>query len=64
MPVTAAAVPGTCLLYTSPSPRDISGSRMPSCEKTAYEILRCLVGSEMCIRDRILLAGNLAQARM
>ena len=22
--------PGTCLLYTSPSPRDISGSRMPS----------------------------------
>ena len=21
---------GTCLLYTSPSPRDISGSRMPS----------------------------------
>ena len=24
------AVVGTCLLYTSPSPRDISGSRMPS----------------------------------
>ena len=23
-------VPNTCLLYTSPSPRDISGSRMPS----------------------------------
>ena len=23
-------VPETCLLYTSPSPRDISGSRMPS----------------------------------
>ena len=22
--------PYTCLLYTSPSPRDISGSRMPS----------------------------------
>ncbi|MHA6382727.1 chorismate synthase, partial [Escherichia coli] len=22
--------PGTCLLYTSPSPRDISGSRIPS----------------------------------
>ena len=22
--------PHTCLLYTSPSPRDISGSRMPS----------------------------------
>ena len=25
-----AAQSGTCLLYTSPSPRDISGSRMPS----------------------------------
>ena len=24
------ALPFTCLLYTSPSPRDISGSRMPS----------------------------------
>ena len=23
-------VPGTCLLYTSPSPRDLSTSRMPS----------------------------------
>ena len=23
-------VPQSCLLYTSPSPRDISGSRMPS----------------------------------
>ena len=23
-------MPGNCLLYTSPSPRDISGSRMPS----------------------------------
>ena len=22
-------------------------------QKTAYEILRCLVGSEMCIRDRL-----------
>ncbi|MHA6382915.1 helix-turn-helix domain-containing protein, partial [Escherichia coli] len=22
-------------------------------QKTAYEILRCLVGSEMCIRDRV-----------
>ena len=28
--VMAAASPGSCLLYTSPSPRDISGSRMPS----------------------------------
>ena len=25
-----AAGPGTCLLYTSPSPRDLSTSRMPS----------------------------------
>ena len=25
-----AALPGTCLLYTSPSPRDLSTSRMPS----------------------------------
>ena len=25
-----AAVPGVCLLYTSPSPRDQRGSRMPS----------------------------------
>ena len=27
---TALANPGTCLLYTSPSPRDLSTSRMPS----------------------------------
>ena len=27
---TLPIVPGICLLYTSPSPRDISGSRMPS----------------------------------
>ncbi|MHA6381748.1 hypothetical protein ACX3V1_00400 [Escherichia coli] len=27
---TYANNPQTCLLYTSPSPRDISGSRMPS----------------------------------
>ena len=25
-----AFTPGTCLLYTSPSPRDLSTSRMPS----------------------------------
>ena len=25
-----AALPGTCLLYTSPSPRDATLSRMPS----------------------------------
>ena len=28
--ILVAALIGTCLLYTSPSPRDISGSRMPS----------------------------------
>ena len=28
--IKACANIGTCLLYTSPSPRDISGSRMPS----------------------------------
>ena len=28
--VTAADVPVNCLLYTSPSPRDQRGSRMPS----------------------------------
>ena len=25
-----SAMPGTCLLYTSPSPRDVEESRMPS----------------------------------
>ena len=29
-PVTAGTVYYTCLLYTSPSPRDLSTSRMPS----------------------------------
>ena len=28
-------------------------------QKTAYEMLRSLVGSEMCIRDRNFNAGNL-----
>ena len=28
--ITADEDPNVCLLYTSPSPRDISGSRMPS----------------------------------
>ena len=28
--IAAGAVKKSCLLYTSPSPRDISGSRMPS----------------------------------
>ena len=27
---TVRQLPGTCLLYTSPSPRDLSTSRMPS----------------------------------
>ena len=26
----SSGMPGTCLLYTSPSPRDLSTSRMPS----------------------------------
>ena len=30
-PVPVKGLVGACLLYTSPSPRDISGSRMPSC---------------------------------
>ena len=29
-------------------------------QKTAYEIVACLVGSEMCIRDRV--KGDLKQA--
>ena len=29
-PYQLCGVPWVCLLYTSPSPRDISGSRMPS----------------------------------
>ena len=28
-------------------------------QKTAYEISACLVGSEMCIRDRVLTDGRL-----
>ena len=28
--ITAAAISTSCLLYTSPSPRDLSTSRMPS----------------------------------
>ncbi|MHA6383737.1 hypothetical protein ACX3V1_12330, partial [Escherichia coli] len=36
-----------CLLYTSPPPPPLV---KPT---TAYEILRCLVGSEMYIRDRL-----------
>ena len=27
-------------------------------QKTAYEMLRSLVGSEMCIRDRLSLSGR------
>ena len=29
-------------------------------QKTAYEMLRSLVGSEMCIRDRDRIAGDYA----
>ena len=31
-------------------------------QKTAYEISACLVGSEMCIRDRLLLPPKIVQA--
>ncbi len=31
-------------------------------QKTAYEMLRSLVGSEMCIRDRVRLLGYLCVA--
>ena len=49
-----------CLLYTSDAADDmqcvdLGGRRIIKKnffkQKTAYEILRCLVGSEMCIRD-------------
>ena len=29
-PIASCAMPAACLLYTSPSPRDLSTSRMPS----------------------------------
>src|SRR5678816_3569239 len=59
------AVHGCCLLYTSDaaderSSVDLGGRRIIKKkkeffffkQKTAYEMLRSLVGSEMCIRDR------------
>ena len=51
----------TCLLYTSDAADDmqcvdLGGRRIIKKnffkQKTAYEISECLVGSEMCIRDR------------
>ena len=50
-----------CLLYTSDAADDtpcvdLGGRRIIKKnffkQKTAYEIVACLVGSEMCIRDR------------
>ena len=55
--------PSTCLLYTSDAADDslrvdLGGRRIIKKiffkQKTAYEIASCLVGSEMCIRDRSL----------
>ena len=55
--------PLTCLLYTSDAADDslrvdLGGRRIIKKknffkQKTAYEISACLVGSEMCIRDRV-----------
>src|SRR5678810_630428 len=52
-----AGVYALCLLYTSDaaderSSVDLGGRRFFYKQKTAYEISACLVGSEMCIRDR------------
>ena len=53
---------GLCLLYTSDAADDmqcvdLGGRRIIKKnffkQKTAYEISECLVGSEMCIRDRL-----------
>ena len=52
----------SCLLYTSDAADDmqcvdLGGRRIIKKnffkQKTAYEISECLVGSEMCIRDRV-----------
>ena len=57
----AFPVPSLCLLYTSDAADDmqcvdLGGRRIIKKiffkQKTAYEMLRSLVGSEMCIRDR------------
>ncbi|GAB5857923.1 hypothetical protein JMUB7529_28260 [Staphylococcus aureus] len=56
-----AAAVFLCLLYTSDAADeglgvDLGGRRIIKKiffkQKTAYEICACLVGSEMCIRDR------------
>ena len=53
----------SCLLYTSDAADemrrvDLGGRRIIKKiffkQKTAYEMIGCLVGSEMCIRDRLL----------
>src|SRR5665254_7803 len=65
---TQLPVPNACLLYTSDAADDLTrvdlgGRRIIKKkkknkiffffkQKTAYEMLRSLVGSEMCIRDR------------
>src|SRR5678810_671004 len=64
---------GSCLLYTSDaaderSSVDLGGRRIIKKkkiifffkQKTAYEISACLVGSEMCIRDRLMLEAKAA----
>ena len=57
------ALLSSCLLYTSDAADDmqcvdLGGRRIIKKnffkQKTAYEISECLVGSEMCIRDRYL----------
>ena len=61
VPLLLAATLNTCLLYTSDAADDslrvdLGGRRIIKKiffkQKTAYEMLRSLVGSEMCIRDR------------
>ena len=57
---------GACLLYTSDAADDLIGvdlggrriiKKIFFKQKTAYEMLRSLVGSEMCIRDRTYTNG-------
>ena len=61
MKVAVLGATGNCLLYTSDAADDmqcvdLGGRRIIKKiffkQKTAYEISACLVGSEMCIRDR------------
>ena len=62
-PCTSLQAAKGCLLYTSDAADDmqcvdLGGRRIIKKnffkQKTAYEISECLVGSEMCIRDRIM----------